>query len=71
VTLKRLVRVGWAVLLADVVYWIWEVGHADGDYRTPRWHAIFNTVTFYAGSILFATLLLASYAIWRWNQRGP
>jgi hypothetical protein len=68
VTLNRLVRAGWFVLAADVGYWIWAVGHEDGDYGMANWLGIFNAVTFYGGWILFAALLLGSYAIWRWNQ---
>jgi hypothetical protein len=50
-------RVGWLVLLADLVYWIWEMGRADGDLPMPGWQGIFNAITFYGGwssSLLFS-----------------
>jgi hypothetical protein len=69
VSLSVWLRVGWFVLLADVAYWIWQMGHVNGEDGLPTWHTTFNIVTVMGGCILFAFLLLGSYVAWRMNQR--
>jgi hypothetical protein len=69
VPLTRWLRIGWLVLLADVLYWISPVAGRDGDLPMADWHARFNTVTFFGGWILFALLLLGSYIAWVAKQR--
>ena len=67
--LSRWLRIGWLILLADVLYWISPVGFTDGDLPMADWHAWFNTVTFFGGWILFGCLLLGSYVAWVGKQR--
>jgi hypothetical protein len=56
-------------LLADVAYWIWQMGHTNAESGLPTWHAIFNIVTVVGGVVLFAAILTGSYVTWRLNQR--
>lgn len=67
-SMRTWLRVGWVVLLADVAYWIWQMGHVDGESGLPSWHAAFNIATVVAGLVLFVALLLGSYFAWRPNQ---
>jgi hypothetical protein len=68
VSLSALLRLGWLLLLADVAYWIWQMGHG-GESGLPTWRTVFNIVTVVGGCILFAALLAGSYVGWRLNQR--
>lgn len=67
-TPRQWLRVGWLVFLADVVYWVWQIGHVNTESGLPEWHTVFNIVTVVGGSILLVALLLASYVGWRVKQ---
>ena len=68
VSMRAWLRAGWLVLLADVAYWIWQMGHVNAESGLPRWHVAFNLATVVGGAILFVALLLGSYVVWRLNQ---
>jgi hypothetical protein len=68
VSLSAWLRIGWLVLAADVVYWLWLMG-STGEPGPEGWWGYLNMVTFYGGWFLFAVLLLFSYGVWRVNQR--
>jgi hypothetical protein len=68
VSFKRWLRVGWLVLIADVVYWIWQMGQVNAVGGLPTWHVVLNIVTVIGGCVLFAVLLLSSYVGWRGKQ---
>jgi hypothetical protein len=68
VSLSVWLRVGWLVLLADVAYWLWLMGHTGKPGPEGSWGYL-NIITFYGGWLLFGVLLVVSYGVWRVNQR--
>jgi len=71
VTLSRWLQVGWLIFAADLLYWLSPFAYTDGDLPMADWHATFNSVTFFAGWILFGLLLLGSFIAWAVKQREP
>lgn len=67
-SMRAWLRVGWLVLLADVAYWIWQMGHVNAESGLPSWHAAFNIATVVGGAILLVALLVGSYVAWRLNE---
>lgn len=61
-------RVGWLVLAADVLYWLWELRQPE-EQRLSSWHATLNIFLYWGGAILFVVLLLIGYVAWRVKQR--
>jgi heme/copper-type cytochrome/quinol oxidase subunit 2 len=68
VSLNAWLRLGWLVLAADLVYWLWELRQPE-EQQLSSWHAALNIVLYYGGAILFVVLLVVSYLVWRVNQR--
>ena len=67
-SLSAWLRFGWLLLLADVAYWIWQIGH-DEESGLPTWRTALNIATVVGGCILFTALLVGSYVGWRQSQR--
>ena len=67
VSLSAWLRIGWLVLLADVVYWLWLTGHT-GEPGPEGWWGYLNILLYWGGTFLFVVLLI-SYLVWRVNQR--
>jgi hypothetical protein len=67
VSLSAWLRLGWLVLAADFVYWMWELRQPE-DQQLSGWHATLNIFLYYGGGILFVVLLVLSVLVWRVNQ---
>lgn len=67
-SLSAWLRIGWLLLLADVVYWLWLMGHA-GEPGPEGWWGYLNILLYWGGAFLFIVLLVVSYIVWRVNQR--
>lgn len=68
-SLNALLRLGWLVLAADFLYWLWELRQPE-EQRLSSWHATLDIVLYWGGGLLFVIVLLVSYVVWRVNQRG-
>lgn len=65
---RRLLRLGWSLVAADLVYWLWELRQPE-EQQLSSWHANLNVVLYWGGGILFVVLLLVGYVAWRVDQR--
>jgi hypothetical protein len=69
-SLSAWIRIGWLVLAADFVYWMFGgAGPLDDAGYISSWHATLNEVLYFGGWILFLVLLVLSYLLWRVNER--
>lgn len=67
-SLSGFLRVGWAVLFGDCVYWLWQWRQGE-EVHLSSWHARLNVALFAGGWVLLVVLLAASYLDWRVRQR--
>lgn len=69
VTLSAWLRVGWLVLAADVVYWLWMMGHTD-EPGPHGWWGTLNIFLYFGGALLFVVLVVVSLLVWHANERA-
>jgi hypothetical protein len=61
-------RIGWLVLAADVVYWLWMTGHI-GEPGPQGWWGTLNVFLYYGGALLFVVLLVVSLLVRHADER--
>lgn len=66
--LRPWLRAGWLLVLADIVYWLWLMGHAD-EPGPQGWWGTLNIFLFYGGALVFVLLVVVSLLAWRANER--
>lgn len=66
--LSAWLRIGWLVLVADVVYFGWLMGQLE-EPGPEGWWGSLNIFLYWGGALLFLVLLIVSYIDWRMKQR--
>ena len=66
-SLSAWLRIGWLVLAADFVYWLWLMGQPEPG--PEGWWGRLNIVLYFGGALLFVVLLIVSLIVWRVNER--
>ena len=61
-TRGRWLALGWIALVADYVYWVWQLGRSEND-EISSWHAWLNVVLYFGAPVFFVVLLVFS-ALW-------
>jgi hypothetical protein len=62
-----LLAFGWFALVADYVYWMWQLGRSE-DVEISSLHAWLNAVLYFASPVLFLVLVVFT-VVWL-NGRG-
>jgi hypothetical protein len=69
VSFRAWILLGWFALVADVIYWSWQLGQSEHQ-DISTWHATLNLVLFLGAPVLFVALLILSLLALRRSGRA-